>query len=461
MKIILILVVCYLAATSAYRFDIPELPVNANGTSWAFLAAGGNGFSLDWSIQADVYHAFQVFKARGVPEENIIVMHLDNQANKKSNPKPGTVINVPGGPDVYHGVPKHYTGLEVTAKNFLGVLRGDETLKQQGKKVLESGPEDNVFVYFMDHGGHQLVAFPHGGYMYAKDLIATFKEMYANKKYQKLVFYLEACESGSMFNTLLPEDINVYAVTSSTPTQSSWAWGYDKVYKEYTAGYFAATWLRNTEQKQTESLDEQFKYIETETAKDYSDPQSGQKWHQNAQHYGDLTVAKQDIGQYEGPKQFKSEVNTGSDEHQEIVSFRDVPVAMAQKAIVQSVTNEDKLQAVEQLEQILIGRQLIDKHFQEFATDLEQLTGLDSQLLVNQRQELLTEGSGDCYQQFVDTFHSKCFNINENPYVLGKLNVFVNICEHLTARQLAIALHQLVGQCETTNTIVGKPEHII
>ncbi|XP_054154777.1 uncharacterized protein LOC128953315 [Oppia nitens] len=133
---------------------------------------------------------------------------------------------------------------------------------------------------------------------------------------------------------------------------------------------------------------------------------------------------------------------------------------MAQKAVVQSVTNDDKLQAVEQLEQILIGRQLVDKHFVEFATDLEQLTGLDSQLLVNQRQELLTEGSGDCYQQFVDTFHSKCFNINENPYVLGKLNVFVNICEHLTARQQAIALNQLVGQCETTN-IVGKPEHII
>lgn len=36
------------------------------------------------------------------------------------------------------------------------------------------------------------------------------------------VFYLEACESGSIFEGLLPNDINVYATTASNADESSW-----------------------------------------------------------------------------------------------------------------------------------------------------------------------------------------------------------------------------------------------
>jgi len=34
--------------------------------------------------------------------------------------------------------------------------------------------------------------------------------------------YIESCESGSMFNNLLPKNINVYATSASSPTESSW-----------------------------------------------------------------------------------------------------------------------------------------------------------------------------------------------------------------------------------------------
>jgi len=40
--------------------------------------------------------------------------------------------------------------------------------------------------------------------------------------YAKLVFYLEACESGSMFDGLLPDEYNIYATTASNPDESSW-----------------------------------------------------------------------------------------------------------------------------------------------------------------------------------------------------------------------------------------------
>jgi legumain len=36
------------------------------------------------------------------------------------------------------------------------------------------------------------------------------------------VFYLEACESGSIFEGMLPNDINIYATTASNAEESSW-----------------------------------------------------------------------------------------------------------------------------------------------------------------------------------------------------------------------------------------------
>ncbi len=47
--------------------------------------------------------------------------------------------------------------------------------------------------------------------------------MHTNKLYKELVFYLEACESGSMFLDL-PSDTKIYATSASSPDESSWAY---------------------------------------------------------------------------------------------------------------------------------------------------------------------------------------------------------------------------------------------
>jgi len=47
--------------------------------------------------------------------------------------------------------------------------------------------------------------------------------MHEYAMYEKMVIYIETCESGSMFDGLLANNINVYATTASNPTESSWA----------------------------------------------------------------------------------------------------------------------------------------------------------------------------------------------------------------------------------------------
>ena len=55
---------------------------------------------------------------------------------------------------MYAGIPRDYTGGNVTAKTLLAVLAGDKAaLKGKGSgRVLEAGPNDRVFLFYSDHG---------------------------------------------------------------------------------------------------------------------------------------------------------------------------------------------------------------------------------------------------------------------------------------------------------------------
>jgi legumain len=105
----------------------------------------------------------------------------------------------------------------------LAVLRGDAAAVS-GKgtgRVLRSTANDKVFLNYADHGAAGLVAFPVGPYLYADDLLDTLAYMTQNMMYKELVYYLEACESGSMF-TSLPANTKIYGLSASNPTESSW-----------------------------------------------------------------------------------------------------------------------------------------------------------------------------------------------------------------------------------------------
>lgn len=90
----------------------------------------------------------------------------------------------------------------------MAVLTGDASTVPAGKPVLKSTGDDNVFINFADHGGVGIIAFPHGT-LSANSLNTTLQTMHSKNMYKQLVFYMEACESGSMFDKLLPNNINV------------------------------------------------------------------------------------------------------------------------------------------------------------------------------------------------------------------------------------------------------------
>jgi len=263
--------------------------------NWAVLVAGSNTYG-NYRHQSDIFHAYHILRNHGMPAEQIITFAYDDIANNRRNPFPGKVFNKPDGPDVYEGVVIDYKGANVTPEKFIAVLTGNETAA--GGKVLKSTSEDNVFVYFSDHGGVGLIAFP-SSYLYADKLNAALKQMHETKMYKKLVFYLEACESGSMFNKLLPNDIKIWATTAANPSQSSWAYycGNEAKVNGTLIGSclgdeYSIRWMEHSDVADMEkvTLQEQYEVVKKAVLKS------------QVQLYGDMSMKDDKLIEYQGQK---------------------------------------------------------------------------------------------------------------------------------------------------------------
>ncbi|XP_054164691.1 legumain-like [Oppia nitens] len=302
-KLVLInsILIVYYLSIDAKPIDEQLGDSSFNGTNWVVLCAGSSGwFGAGYSIQANVYHAYQFIRSNGIPDDHIIVIHTDDIAYNSYNPTPGQIIHSPNGTDVYHGVPKDYTGDDVNGYTLLGVLRGDPSLTRRGKKVINSGPNDHIFVFYVSHGVGDIILLPE--YIYGEELVTTLKDMHQNKRYAKLVFYLEACFSGSMFLNKLPTNINVYAVTAANSVEEGLECYYDEQRKIWLAGCFAYHWLHNSEHSDITKLsfDDQYKYIYHQTITQINITDG--KVEQHPQQFGDLSIAKLPVSQFFGSK---------------------------------------------------------------------------------------------------------------------------------------------------------------
>lgn len=117
--------------------------------------------------------------------------------------------------------------------------------------------------------------------------------MHENKQYEKLTFYIEACESGSMFPNL-PTDIGVYATTAANAHESSWGalcYPHDTVKGKHIGSclgdLYSINWMHDTDNAEAgESLHSQWEYILKSTTK--SHPQK----------FGDLSFVQEPVFEF-------------------------------------------------------------------------------------------------------------------------------------------------------------------
>ena len=348
-------------------------------------------------------HAYQIVKAGGIDPDHIITMMFHDVPTASSNPFPGQLYNHPGDDarDVYAGVVVDYEKTEVSPENLVKVLTGDEST---GKKVLKSTEEDNVFLFFSDHGGADMLAMP-GGNIHSKDLLNAIQTMYDKKMYKKFVLYIEACYSGSMFLNL-PEDLNVVAITAANDKESSYGWycGSESVVKGKQVGpclgdEFSVYWMEDADkgEEETETLDEQFHRLVKGVTKSH------------VSIYGDQSFMNDVIGEYIGyPK--KTAV-----EHQmsfETWDSRDNEM-LFRLFMADHTTGKEQKKWRAAYEEEVANRKAIDKYFASLTTEPRMYQDVSGVKNVN------------CYKSAIEQFTS---TMGYSDYALKYFKVFANIC---------------------------------
>ena len=251
----------------------------------AVLIAGSHGYG-NYRHHADICHSYHILIKQGIPAQNIILFMYDDVANSWQNPFKGKLFNKPTdsgtpGVDVYEGCVKDYTRRDVNADNFVAVITGDKDKVNGGNgRVLNSTSDDRVFIYFADHGGTGLIAMPNPPYLHADTLFTALKKMSDNKMFKELTFYVEACESGSMFEQYSDKlkQMNIYITTAANPSESSWGTycpPQDKINGKdmhtCLGDLYSVNWMENadTADLKTETLQKQYEIVKKETVKSH------------------------------------------------------------------------------------------------------------------------------------------------------------------------------------------------
>lgn len=336
----------------------PPFPPAQPGSEhhWAVIVAGSNTYA-NYRHQADACHAYQIYKAKGVPEDHIILMAYDDVAHSNQNPFPGKIYNKPDpsgpGVDVYNGCNIDYKGKTVTPATFKDVLLGTGS-----GKILGSDEESLVHISFFDHGAAGLIAFP-SGELHKKELQSMLQQMADDKKFKKLVFYLETCESGSMFVGM---DIpNVYALSAANPSESSWGTycGADAQVNGKSIGsclgdLFSVNWMEDTDAQDTtkEDLATQFSTVKTLTSKS------------EVMQWGDLNFTGDFVSEYVGG--LTPGTVQQSEEPKHSVSARQVDLFQTYHNYISAVSSADRLQAGEKMQLVLAEQMEVERSYEQF-----------------------------------------------------------------------------------------------
>jgi legumain len=406
---------------------------------WAVIVAGSNGF-YNYRHQTDTCHAYQLMIKNGIPAENIIHMSYDDVANDPENPFPGQLFNKPTakgtpGVDVYAGCNIDYKGNSVTPDNLIAVLTGDTSINGP---VLKSNENSKVFFYFADHGAPGLVAMPAGGYLYADKLNDAFKTMHAKKMYKEMTVYMEACESGSMFENILSTELGIYAVSASNASTSSWATYCSpndmvdgKSIGSCLGDLFSVNWMEDSDKAKMnkETLQEQWKTVAAET-----DKSPVLQW-------GQLTFTSEPIGDFEGSTEAAEEKKMNFKDHlkkfghgikgaiKDITKWNQIKSMDKTQSAVDSrnvkmhylynkVQQDASLENINALQVELTLRAQVD-------TVMEKLFPMHMEAVKNKSYPNPTEFN--CLRELINEYEANCHKLDD--YSLKWVAAFVSQCE--------------------------------
>ncbi|OIT37385.1 vacuolar-processing enzyme beta-isozyme, partial [Nicotiana attenuata] len=413
---------------------------DSNSVRWAVLVAGSNGYIFPFTNQADVCHAYQILKRGGLKDENIVVFMYDDIAKSELNPRPGVIINHPNGSD-------DYTGEHVTAANLYAVLLGDKSAVKGGSgKVVDSKPNDRIFLYYSDHGGPGVLGMPNMPFLYAKDLIEVLKKKHAAGTYKEMVLYIEACESGSVFGEsgsvfegMMPEDLNIYVTTASNAEESSWGTycpGMDPPpppeYITCLGDLYSVAWMEDSESHnlKKETIKQQYEKVKERTS-NFNNYNAGS----HVMEYGSKEIKPEKVYLYQGfdPATSNLPANKIDFAHLEVVNQRDADLLFLWERYKTLADNSlEKARLRKEITDTMLHRQHLEGSVDAIGVFLFGPTKGSSVLNSVREPGLPLVDDWDCLKSTVRLFELHCGSLTQ--YGMKHMRAFANICNNGVSR---------------------------
>lgn len=210
---------------------LPFLVSLASSARWAVLFIGSNSYS-NYRHHANVDTAYQLLVDRGFDKSHIVVAQYNDIPTAAQNPFKGQLFHSLEHKNVYIGADAiTYTGKDVNAQLMYDII--------SGTKGLQSTADDDVFVYYDNHGGPGILGVPDGvggGYIKQDQLAAAFQQLEDKKMYKRLFFMIGACYSLSMTPNI--KNKNMAIITSANDHESAYACTYDSTVGAYLTNEF-------------------------------------------------------------------------------------------------------------------------------------------------------------------------------------------------------------------------------
>jgi len=203
----------------------------ATSARWAVLYIGSNSFS-NYRHHSNIDTAYKVLIDRGFDKSHIVLCQYNDIPNHPSNPFKGQLFHSLDHKNIYAGQDAiSFTQKEVNAQLFYDIV--------SGKKALKSTSEDDVYIYYDNHGGPGILGVPDGTGDYIKaDLLGkAFAELEQKNMYKHLFFMIGACYSFSMTKTI--KNRNMAIITSANDHESAYACTYDSAVGAYLTNEFS------------------------------------------------------------------------------------------------------------------------------------------------------------------------------------------------------------------------------
>lgn len=326
----------------------------------ALILATADGWS-NYSITSNPCRAYDDFVKMGVPPENIIFMTFHKNLLRQRNPYPGMIFTDPAentdGDWAQYGCFDHidYTDENITVNTFNDILSGkiEKVAAATGKKnpkVLTSGPEDNLFMYIMDHGDYG-VFYVDGHEIDRWSWKQSLTHLWENKKYKYCAVFMEACYGGSMWASY-PDDRNIIAITSADDAHSAAMSNCppsDKIGDRHLdtciSGLFDNSYLAYIEEHPDATIDEVYTAVYKECA---------QTSHQTVSMWGDFDLADMKISDFLGPNKVAKTSRTVK-RAESVVPVPEVPLHLAKWAAIRA-DKENSEEAMKEYQELVYAR---------------------------------------------------------------------------------------------------------